>query len=92
MNPDKLKSWLLAASDAGLLLTLRSDVGTSAKYILEVIAGRRRASATLAGALEDFSERRRKKGVPLPELRRGDVSPTCADCPYYKECLKNKQS
>lgn len=90
MNTDKLKTWLLAASDAGLLLALRHDVGTSAEYLRQVITGHRNASSSLAGELESFTDDVRKRGTALPELRRGDVSATCAQCPYYKSCTKSE--
>lgn len=61
---DGLKRWLLADS-----------VGTSPRYLGQVARGERRASADLAGRLEDATNGR---------IKRADVCEACSKCPYAR--------
>lgn len=59
--------------------------GTSMIYLYSIAAGERKASAELAGRIEEASHKMRLE-AHLPELLRSDICPTCRKCPYSLKC------
>jgi hypothetical protein len=50
--------------------------GTSLAHLYQLSSGYRSASAALAARIE----------AAVPAIKRGDLSETCAKCPYFKDC------
>lgn len=89
MNKNPYLSDWMAAATVAEQKALAANAGTSHKYLYRLASGERRASAELAGALEDAAEalRRGSKGR-LPRLMRYHLCNACASCPFASLCKK----
>jgi hypothetical protein len=87
MSVAKFKQWM-ASSNALEKKELAIKARTSLGLLYQLDYGTRKASADLAGRIEQGvkSINRRKRHDPLPEVLRGDLCETCAKCRFYKEC------
>ena len=95
---DKLKSWMAVAT-AQEQQTLATLAGTSRAYMYTVanagstkrkVSGKRIISADLAGRMARAATGFLLAILPLPEMLRTDLSPTCGDCEYAKRCLRGE--
>ena len=85
MNESALKQWLTTAT--GEEIEKLADIAdTSVQYLHHLAMGRRKASAELSGKIEEAALLLRMENRTLPDLTRGDVSPVCRACPYYRQC------
>lgn len=88
---DALRDWVATATTTEQEL-LAGAAGITREYLYQLSAGKRNASASMAGRLEEAAKalRRKSKGR-LPELTRADLAAACAECPYAKRCLKREK-
>ena len=84
---NRLHKWLKFATPDEIR-TLARLCETSPAYLSQIANGHRRASAEMAGKIEqatfeirDETEDAQKR---LPKLYRGDLVAACAKCPYFK--------
>lgn len=87
MSTAKFKDWMkLSTALEKKELAIKARTSLSLLYQLDY--GTRKASADLAGRIEQGvkSINRRKRHTPLPDVQRGDLCETCAKCRFYKEC------
>jgi len=83
-----LRAWMRAATEIELV-TLAVAAGTTRRYLYHLASGKRRASAELAGRLEDAAAIiTRASKRRLPKLSRTALCTACATCPYATKCKK----
>ena len=81
-----LQKWLQAASPVEIERLARI-AGANTNYIrYMLINGERKCSSEFAAKLEEAAELLRAANPELPDLRRVDLSETCASCPMSKGC------
>lgn len=80
----RLKKWLEKATPAERDW-LAKKAKTSVAYLRQLASGHRTASAKTAGDIETATEEKART-TKLPLVPRGDLSPACKTCPYYKKC------
>lgn len=82
------KQWMAAATTAEQEQLAR-EAGTSRKYLYQLAAGARNASADMAARLEQASIglSRTSKGR-LPKLSRTNLCAACAQCPFAGGCAR----
>lgn len=88
MENEILKAWLTTATESEIE-KLANIAGTSVAYLHHVAKGRRKMSPQLAGKVEDGVLMLRFERRSLPDVTRGDLCATCAQCPYFKQCTSN---
>lgn len=82
---NSLKKWLSAATpkEKSKLAKLAK---TSISYLRHLANGRRKITAEQAARIESATQKIEK----VPNVLRGEISPTCAACPYYKSQCEGK--
>lgn len=85
-----LRQWFRQAR-ADERLRMAELVGVSYHYVRAVAYGHRKGPLALLMRMAQASRSIRAAGDPatqkrLPNVQRGDVSPVCAECPFYKLC------
>ena len=79
-----LRKWM-KATNGREIERLATMSGTSPQYLYMLAEGLRVATSAMAAQIEKASFKINKI-AKLPKLYRGDICPTCAECPYYKKC------
>lgn len=96
MALDVFKEWMERSSPADKKRLAKAS-GINFLYLYEIASGRRICSSEIAGKVEVAIQKMNKKGAgtgtltnaklgtgTLPCVTRGDLSPVCRKCPYFK--------
>lgn len=84
----ELRYWLNSALPPQREL-LAKYAKTSLKYLWHLAGGQRKASAEMAAKIEAASDRVSRTG--MYRLKRGEISKTCAKCPFYLHSCKGEK-
>lgn len=87
-----LHLWMKAAND-GERQRLAELVGISLHYVKALAYGHRSGGWDVLMRIAWAARKVRGQGGEeaakrLPDVQRGDVSPICANCPFYQACKK----
>jgi len=84
-----IKRWMRKARKAEIR-ELAKLSRSSAGYLNQIANGWRNPSPELGGRLARAAESIRlateESKIRLPVMTRGDLVPTCNECPFYKKC------
>jgi hypothetical protein len=83
----KFKAWMML-SDTAAKKKLAAAANLPMTYLYALLSGKRIASPELAARIEKASGKINKKSSNYPSLDRGDLSPVCGACEFYKKCKK----
>lgn len=90
---NKLNQWLRSAKTSEVR-ELAALADTSASYLSQLANNHRVAQPDLAGRIAKAAGDIRYRNVEnmrrLPDLNRGDISPVCGSCRFYKKGCRSE--